>query len=201
MSAPHMRGVQRGRSVIAAFSRAFNGSREIAPGWNHRSMDAAVVVEVPAGHDEALLRKLVEAAAGGDQEAIAQVYDLTCVPVLRLIRDVVDDPTVSDEALQATYLEIWRRAQEGASTRGSVIGWISEIAYAESVGRRAPGAWRPLPDEQRRCLALAHYFGLSQVEIASVTGTTLAIVRALTRAALTNIRCESGPERIADLAS
>ena len=34
-----------------------------------------------------------------------------------------------------------------------------------------------------------------------MTGTTLAIVRALTRAALTNIRGESGPERIADLAS
>ncbi|MFK0403084.1 sigma factor-like helix-turn-helix DNA-binding protein [Microbacterium sp. NPDC090225] len=141
----------------------------------------------------------MDRTARGDQEAFAEVYDRTSAQVLRLIHDVVSERAATEEILQAAYLAVWRCAGEGAIVAGSVLGWIAEIAHERAVDRYDSGILRTLPKEQRECVALARYFGLSPQEIAAATATALPIVRALTRAALTNLR--PAPTRITDIAS
>lgn len=162
-------------------------------------MDAVAVTHIPRGSDEASLRVLMDRTARGDQEAFAEVYDRTSGQVLRLIHDIVSDRAAAEEVLQAAYLDVWRCAGEGAAVSGSVLGWIAEIAHGRAVDRYDGGILRALPKEQRECVALARYFGLSAQEIAASTATALPIVRALTRAALTNLR--PAPPSITDIAS
>ncbi|MFJ4254400.1 sigma factor-like helix-turn-helix DNA-binding protein [Microbacterium sp. NPDC090003] len=151
-------------------------------------MDAVAEAQIPQGSDEASARVLMGRTARGDQVAFAEIYDRTSAQVLRVVHDIVGERAPAEEILQAAYLAVWRRAAEGASTSASVLGWIAEIAYGQAADRYGSGMLGTLPKAQRECVVLARYFGLSAQEIAAATATAFPIVRALTRAALTNLR-------------
>ncbi|OBH59649.1 RNA polymerase subunit sigma [Mycobacterium mantenii] len=86
----------------------------------------------PPGNElDALLRKV----ARGDRAAFAAVYDLTKSRVYGLIMRVLRDAGYSEETTQEVYLEVWRRAPEYDSGKGSALAWILTMAHRRAVDR------------------------------------------------------------------
>jgi RNA polymerase sigma-70 factor, ECF subfamily len=95
------------------------------PGVRNRS-DAPPLVS-----DAELLTRI----AGGDQQALAELYQRHGRVVLAQITLVAGDRTVSEEILQDTMLAVWRGA---ASFRGesSVRSWLIAIARRQTRDRQ-----------------------------------------------------------------
>jgi RNA polymerase sigma-70 factor, ECF subfamily len=80
---------------------------------------------------EALLRHV----ARGDGDAFAAVYDLTKTRVFGLVVRVLRDTGYSEETTQEIYLEVWRRASEYDSAKGSALAWLLTMAHRRAVDR------------------------------------------------------------------
>jgi RNA polymerase sigma-70 factor (ECF subfamily) len=80
---------------------------------------------------DALLRRV----ARGDRDAFAVVYDLTKNRVYGLVVRVLRDTGYSEETTQEIYLEVWRRASEYDSAKGSALAWLLTIAHRRAVDR------------------------------------------------------------------
>jgi RNA polymerase sigma-70 factor (ECF subfamily) len=97
----------------------------------------------PSGTPENLT-VLLAAITGGDQRALAKLYDLTA-PVLygRLLR-ILRRPDWAREALQDCYIRVWRRSVSYSPERGDPINWLTGIARFRALDL--------LQDAQRRSL-------------------------------------------------
>ena len=75
----------------------------------------------------------IAAAAGGDQRALAQLYDHTSRIVYGLILRVVSDPATAEEVLLEVYLQVWRQANTFDAARGKALGWLMMIARSRAL--------------------------------------------------------------------
>lgn len=112
--------------------------------------------------------ELLAAVAGGDQAALAALYDRHAPwLVLRLSRRCAD-PTVVDEVVQDTFVAVWRGANRHDG-RGPVGAWIWGIGVRRLVDRlrhagvRArvadrlrPGPLSDVSAEERVLLGIEH---------------------------------------------
>ena len=94
-------------------------------------------------HNSADLACMIERVAAGDRAAFDQLYIRTNGKLygvsLKLLRSRAD----ADEALQETYLKIWRRAASYTHGLYSPISWLSMIARntaIDMIRARAPRA-------------------------------------------------------------
>jgi len=85
----------------------------------------------PSNELDVLLRKV----ARRDAAAFAAVYDLTKSRVYGLVVRVLRDPSYSEETTQEVYLEVWRRASEYDSRKGSALAWMLTMAHHRAVDR------------------------------------------------------------------
>ncbi|MFD6279336.1 ECF RNA polymerase sigma factor SigK [Streptomyces sp. NPDC060209] len=74
-------------------------------------------------------------AGEGDREAFAGVYDVTCGPVMGLVRRVLRDQAQSEEVMQDVLLEVWRTSGRFKPDRGSAMTWIMTLAHRRAVDR------------------------------------------------------------------
>lgn len=81
------------------------------------------------------LGALLQAAAKGDQQAFAELYDLTGSRLHGLAVRVVRDPAQAEEVTQEAYLEIWRTAARFDPERGSPLSWLMTIVHRKAVDR------------------------------------------------------------------
>ena len=79
----------------------------------------------------ALLRR----SARGDEQAFAELYDLTAARVHGLVLRVVRDPAQAEEVTQEVYLEVWRTSSRFDPDRGSVESWLLTLAHRRAVDR------------------------------------------------------------------
>jgi len=94
--------------------------------------------------DEALLAL----AAREDEEALAQLYDRYGRVVYGLTLRVVRDPVLAEDAVQETFLAVWRTAGSFRAERAKASTWILTLAH-----RRAVDVVRR--EERRRAAPLA----------------------------------------------
>lgn len=79
------------------------------------------------------------AVAGGDVDALAQLYDRHAPWLFLRLTRRCRDPGMVDEVVQDTFLAVWQGA--GRFTRGTVGGWVWTIAARRLVdAQRARGA-------------------------------------------------------------
>jgi RNA polymerase sigma-70 factor (ECF subfamily) len=144
------------------------------------------------------------AAARGDTQAFATLYDECSPAVYGLIRRILRDRAQSDEVMQEVMLEVWRQAPRFDPQRGSAAAWIMTIAHRRAVdrvrsevaergrveraGRQAPTAGVSVQDDvvddldrQRVRSALAGLTDLqrSSIELAYFGGLTQTEIAAL----------------------
>ena len=85
-------------------------------------------------------RELAELAAGlraRRNDAWERLYDLTHLPLLRLLRRLTRDDGKAEEALQATYVTAVERIGRYDPARGAPDAWLAGIARlkAQEIGR------------------------------------------------------------------
>ena len=97
-----------------------------------------------------LLPTLMSRIAGGDRDALRQLYDATSAKLFGVCLRILSDREESEDVLQDVYVTIWRRADRFDATRASVMTWLSTIARNRSIDRlraRGPMAYAEQVDE------------------------------------------------------
>src|SRR5262245_17427042 len=93
-------------------------------------------------------------AAARDEAAFELLVWRHAALVQRVCRAVLGDHHAAEDAVQATFLVVARKAHAFAG-RGSVVGWLYRIARRVSVRLARRPARRPAPSDQLHPLAAA----------------------------------------------
>jgi len=94
---------------------------------------------------------LVRAIAGGDREALAQLYDRFAPSLMAVGCRILCDRTEAEDLLHDVFLEVWRQAADYDDQRGSVRAWVLMRMRSRALDRRkAAGFARVVSLEDRR---------------------------------------------------
>jgi RNA polymerase sigma-70 factor (ECF subfamily) len=81
--------------------------------------------------DAALLAGFLAAAAKGDRGALERLYRATAPQLFGLAIGIVRRRDLAEEALQETFMAVWRHAGRFDPARGSALGWMARILRNE----------------------------------------------------------------------
>ena len=77
---------------------------------------------------------LVAAMAAGDSDkALSAFYQQYGSIVLALLTKMLGSRAEAEEILQEVFVELWRRAPEYDSSRGSVVSWVVTVARSRAL--------------------------------------------------------------------
>lgn len=79
--------------------------------------------------DEHLLARI----GARDQGAFAEFYDRHAARVLGLLRPILRDDTLADDALQETFWQVWQSADRYDASRASAVGWLAMLARSRAL--------------------------------------------------------------------
>jgi RNA polymerase sigma-70 factor (ECF subfamily) len=89
------------------------------------------------------LAALIGRMAGGDEAALAALYDATSAVVHGLALRILRDPAAAEDVVLEVYLQAHRQAASYDPERGTPWAWLLVMARSRALDRlRAEGAWR-----------------------------------------------------------
>jgi RNA polymerase sigma-70 factor (ECF subfamily) len=93
--------------------------------------------------------ELIRRVAGGDQQALADLYDATNRTLYGLLLRVLGDAGAAEEVLLDVFTQAWRQAGDYRAERGSPMAWLTTIARSRAIdrlrrGRQERGLTEPL---------------------------------------------------------
>lgn len=97
--------------------------------------------------DEQLPGELLTAVAGGDLDAFSALYDMFERPVFSVALRATSDRQRAEEAVQDTFLKIWRKAQGFDPDKGAAQSWIFTIAKRSAIDVARKENRAPLPTD------------------------------------------------------
>jgi RNA polymerase sigma-70 factor, ECF subfamily len=92
-----------------------------------------------SGNAETRHAALIRGVAGGDQQALASLYDATSRTVYGLLLRILSDASAAEEVLLDVYAQVWRRAASYSAERGSPLAWLTTIARSRAIDRLRRG--------------------------------------------------------------
>ena len=96
-------------------------------------------------------RSLLRALAGGNTEALAELYQRHGRYVMGLAARIVGDPEAAEEVVQDVFTRLWRSAASYDASQAGVATWIMRIARNRAIDelrrRGARPALRALDDD------------------------------------------------------
>ena len=153
--------------------------------------------------------ELIQRTGAGDRTAFEKLYQRYARPVFGLALRRLGDRGRAEDALQETFVSVWRSARTYKPERGPGAPWLYGVARNEPPAEapdepsleagpdeRAEGSWvqwrvhralETLPEREREVIALAYWSDLSQSEVAAKLGIPLGTVKTRTRAALAHL--------------
>lgn len=81
------------------------------------------------------LANLLAQVTQGDEQALAELYDLTSSRVYSMALYVLKDPAMAEEVTLDVFLQIWQRAGQFDPTRGKPMTWITVLTRSRSIDR------------------------------------------------------------------
>lgn len=105
---------------------------------NIEASSDAVAVDQPKRQgslDTRTLSALLERVGRFDEDAFAELYDVSAGHVYGMVLRVIRDPGYSEEITQETFLQIWRTAGSFDPHRGSPLAWMITMAHRRAVDR------------------------------------------------------------------
>lgn len=125
---PKVRPVNRSAGNDTGYARAAAGE--------HGAQDTDVAGNGrPAWMDNARLCELIRASRLGNEEAFAELYDLTAARIHGIILRVLQAPDLAVEVTQEVYVEIWQQCSRYSESWGSVMAWMLTIAHRRAIDR------------------------------------------------------------------
>ena len=85
---------------------------------------------VPKNPDEAALMARIR---GGDETAMADLYDRYSGIVYGVALRVLGDTTAAEDVLQEVFLQLWRNPQAFDADRGRLPAWLAVIARNRAI--------------------------------------------------------------------
>ncbi len=82
--------------------------------------------------DSKLDQALIERVAGGDQQALAELYLRYSGPLMNYLVRMVGRPQTAEDLLQEVFMVVWQKAG-GFQGRSSFKTWIFRIAHNKSI--------------------------------------------------------------------
>ncbi|MBO1415309.1 sigma-70 family RNA polymerase sigma factor [Streptomyces sp. FH025] len=83
----------------------------------------------------AVLSRLLELSAHGDEGAFEVLYHAVAAPVYGVALRALRSPAHAEEVAQEVLLEVWRTAAAYRPERGPVMTWVLTIAHHRAVDR------------------------------------------------------------------
>jgi RNA polymerase sigma-70 factor, ECF subfamily len=96
---------------------------------SERASSSALAVAPPE------TEQLLVAAAAGDQEAFASLYDRLAPQVVGVALRVLRDRALAEEVAQEVFVELWRKADRFDPERGTATGWVATLTHRRAVDR------------------------------------------------------------------
>lgn len=85
--------------------------------------------------DEAGLEDLLAKTALGDRRAFQQLYDRSNPRIYALCVRILQDRAEAEDAMQDSYVKIWRYAERYAASRARATTWMIAIARNQCIDR------------------------------------------------------------------
>ena len=95
-----------------------------------------------SGDNSAAREALADAigqVAKGEQSALQVVYTATSAKLFGICCRILNDPREAEDALQDTYLDLWKSAERFDRTRASPISWLAAMARNRAIDRLRAG--------------------------------------------------------------
>jgi RNA polymerase sigma-70 factor (ECF subfamily) len=145
-------------------------------GYDNRTFVASPIA-IDKSDNERELKALVARLAGGDEHALARLYDITNRIIYGLALRILGDSSSSEDVTMEVYLQVWRTAGSYDPERGSVLSWLIMSMRSRAIDcLRSRKARRADFEENVDDVADLSDSGPSP-EMASVEGARSRIVR------------------------
>ena len=79
--------------------------------------------------------EILRAVAGGDEQALGQLYDRYRLILFGLIIRILRSQPEAEDILQEVFLQVWRRASDFDETRGRPFTWLVTLARSRAIDR------------------------------------------------------------------
>lgn len=128
--------------VTGHSSKVSSASRGVARDVQGQKAAPVISEEHARAREEAELLAYVDGISGGDESALARLYDATVSRVYGVALRIVRQPESAEEVVTDVYMQVWKDAARYDATRGRVIAWLLIIARSRSLDflRRADEA-------------------------------------------------------------
>jgi len=84
-------------------------------------------------HADADIEELLRGVAHAYRAAFRRIYRVASAKLFGISLRICRDKSIAEEALQDTFLDIWRTAAKFDPTRGSGMAWMSVIARNRAI--------------------------------------------------------------------
>ena len=81
------------------------------------------------------IENLISRVALGNRDAFGELYNLTSAKLFGICLRILNDRGEAEEALQETYVKVWRSAAKFATGTASPISWLAAIARNAAIDR------------------------------------------------------------------
>lgn len=154
--------------------------------------------------------------AAGDQKAFQHIYQENCSLVYTISLRILRDASLAEDAVQETFVKIWRSAGQFDATLGTPRSWISIIARnvaLDLIRKRRPyeeladtdimaiasdpcepsdpklgQCLARLPEEQIAAIVTMYTYGMSHSELSSHLGAPISTIKSRVRRATASLK-------------
>jgi RNA polymerase sigma-70 factor (ECF subfamily) len=99
------------------------------------AMSSASSQPEPPNQREQIDAELVERVAGGDQQALAKLYDRFSGPLYGTALRVLRDPAEAQDVVHDTFVTLWEKAATFETSRGSAFAWAVTLVRNRAIDR------------------------------------------------------------------
>lgn len=78
---------------------------------------------------------LINRVAGGERDAIAELYDRHAARVYALAHRILGNSTDAEDVVQDVFSQAWRKAATYRADRGSVVAWLLVMTRTRALDR------------------------------------------------------------------
>ena len=135
---------------------------------------------------EAQVAAAITRCASGDRAALRVIYDIEAQRMVGVARRMLRRQDLAEEAVQDTFMRMWRAARSFDPAKGSARTWLYAILRNCAISiLRDEGRFEP---DRRAVVVLAYVHGLSHGELAGKLGVPLGTVKSWARRSLISLQ-------------